>query len=67
MQGKRGALKVKPEIGPCDNNFKEQRDRAEMFVEEFHLFSPEMATSPAMIWTRENTLTAIFHHLSGSR
>lgn len=35
MQGKRGALKVKPEIGPCDNNFKEQRNHAEMFVEEF--------------------------------
>lgn len=26
---------MKPEIGPCDNNFKEQRNHAEMFVEEF--------------------------------
>lgn len=66
MQGKRGALRVKPEIGSCDNNFKEQRNQAEMFVEEFcgfHLFSPEITTSLAMICTRENTLTAIFHHL----
>lgn len=33
--GKRGALKVKPGIGPCDSNFKEQTNHAEMFVEEF--------------------------------
>lgn len=26
MRGKKGALKVKPEIGPCDNKFKEQRN-----------------------------------------
>lgn len=59
---------MKPEIGPCENNFKEQRNQAEMFVEEFcgfHLFSPEITTSPVMICTHENTLTAIFHHLSG--
>lgn len=28
-----GALKVKPEIGLCDNNFKEQTNHAEIFVE----------------------------------
>lgn len=37
MRGKRGALKVKPEIGPYDNNFKEQTNHTEMFVEEFQV------------------------------
>lgn len=70
MQGKRGVLKVKPEIGTCDNNFKEQKNHPEMFLEEFHSSSSEITPSPAMICARESMLTArlvfffFFGHLS---
>lgn len=61
MRGKRGALKVKPEIGWRDNNFKEQTNHAEMFVQEFRevpFVLVENYASPAMICARESALTA---------
>lgn len=37
MRGKRGALKVKPEIVPYHIHFKEQTNHAEFFVEQFQV------------------------------
>lgn len=60
--GEKGAaLKVKPEIGRRDNNFKEQTNHAEMFVKEFRevpFILVENYASPAMICARESALTA---------
>lgn len=62
MRGKRGALKVKPEIGQCDNNFKEKTNHAEMLVEDFRevpFILIENYASPAMICARKSTLMAV--------